>query len=410
MNEIKEMKYIIKDGNLSLMIAFCLIIVSTVCFYKEESIPLFIIMNVLAGLIIIAHVVVHRSLKLSVSYFIIWISLLFAVFFIYGLFILKAGVFNADKFAFMYVQCILLYYIVNQFLQNDNHVQLFAICASACAIFCMGMLYINEGQTILSHTGGRLGATLAGNQNSVGMSLGLLSLFVTRYYGKTKKKRYLLLIMLIAAFMLATGSKKALVYLLFDGIILYSYSKDKVAGFLKAVIIIGTVTYAVFCIDFFYNIIGFRIIDMLGTLGFNLKGAQYSYSTTSRLVMLNEAYRFWLENPLFGGGMNYFFAGTVTGYEYCHSNIMELLCNMGLFGCTLYYIPFFFQLFNRRKYLIYDKRNANFLRCMSVITLILGFLAVDYSSTCVSYLMAIYSFAYYEIVLRESKRKNIYHK
>lgn len=399
----KRLKEIRRDGNLSLLIAFCLIVIGAVCFYKEDSIPLFIGMNGIAGIIVAWHAYARRGLRIYITPFIIWITLLFALFLIYGYGFLRAGEFNGDKFIFMYAESWLLYYIVKRFLTYNNSAQLFAVSCSICAIVCMVMLYVNEGQMIFLRTETRLGTTLAGNSNSVGMSLGLMSLFITNYFGKSKKRKYLFLLLIIAVFMLTTGSKKALVYLLFDGMALYSYSRDKIAGLLKVVIVVGALAYLVFCVDFFYNIIGFRIIDMLGALGFRVAKAQWSYSTTSRMIMLNEAYHYWLESPIWGSGMNYFYSRSVTGLGYSHSNIMELLCNMGLIGCLLYYFPFINVILYNKRIRRVDKRQAHFIFGASIVIIIMGFMAVGYSDSCVSYLMAIYCFAYYELYVRGRK-------
>lgn len=391
-----------KRKNISLLIAFCLIVISAVCFYRKETISIFIAMNGVAGIIVGAHAFIHRGLRVVLTPFLVWLTVLFTFFLIYGTLFLRAGIFNGDKFIFIYAECWLLYYIIKNFLSYTNDSELFAIGSSVCAIVCMIMLLINEGRVIFSQEGLRLGSTLVGNANSVGMSLGFMSLFITDYFGKSKKKRYLFLNLMIAVFMLATGSKKALIYLLFDLIILYSYSKDKAVAFLKLFIIMSILAYMVFCVDFFYNIIGHRIVDMIASFGFHVSGAQYSYSTSIRLIMLKEAYQYWLESPIWGSGMNYFYLRTSTGFEYSHSNIMELLCNMGLIGCLMYYFPFFISLTHYRKYKAVNVNKANFILGLSIIIFVMGFMAVGYSDTCLSYLQAIYCFAYYEICVRKA--------
>ena len=189
MSDVKEVVITKKRKNTSLLIAFCLIVTGAVCFYKEGTIPLFIAMNGVAGIIVVAHAFTHRGLKLFFTPFLIWISTLFALFLIYGFLFLRAGIFNGDKFIFMYAECWLLYYIVKNFLACDSNSELFATGCSICAIVCMAMLFVNEGRMIFSQEGLRLGSTLAGNANSVGMSLGLMSIFITNYFGRSRKKR-----------------------------------------------------------------------------------------------------------------------------------------------------------------------------------------------------------------------------
>ena len=76
---------------------------------------------------------------------------------------------------------------------------------------------------------------------------------------------------------------------------------------------------------------------------------------------------------------------------------------MGLIGCLLYYFPFINVILYNKRIRRVDKRQAHFILGASIVVIIMGFMAVGYSDSCVSYLMAIYCFAYYELYVRRRK-------
>lgn len=109
------------------------------------------------------------------------------------------------------------------------------------------------------------------------------------------------------------------------------------------------------------------------------------YSALSRADMIDYGLQQWLYSPIWGYGLDSFkyFYGLVTGVvSYSHNNYVELLFDLGLIGCILYYI---FYLKILIKGLTLRNRLPSYARAFSVAVivsfLIYEFGAVTYSST-----------------------------
>ncbi len=95
-------------------------------------------------------------------------------------------------------------------------------------------------------------------------------------------------------------------------------------------------------------------------------------SISQRFNYITKAFEFWLENPLFGIGLDQF--RVLNNSSYSHNNYLELLATTGLFGFISYYFSHFLILkiyFSSKKY----KSNLDYS-----IFLLLLILASDISS------------------------------
>lgn len=383
-------------------IALILLMVSTVCFYRLDTMMLFIGMNAVAGVIVVWKHFQRKRLRISITPFLIWITSIFAIFILYGFLFLRAGSFNADRYVISYAQCVLYYCIFKALLSMEDGDERLSFSFSVTAIICIVMLLMNEGN-IIQNTVDRVGATLTGNVNAFGMALGIMSMFLTYHFGKTRDKKLLVLIVAVVVFMLATGSKKIIVYLIADIYIIYTYAKNKAIGQLVLITLACILLYVIFGIDYFYNLIGSRIIDMLGQLGFQIVGAQYSNSTAERLLMIQEGFDFWLDSPLWGNGANYFQLKTQTRYAYSHCNITELLCSYGVLGTVLYYFPFVDCLFSYKRLKQMGQNRAVFAIILVILVILVDWMAVTYSSYAICYIPIIYFFVLKELSGKTSR-------
>ena len=193
--------------------------------------------------------------------------------------------------------------------------------------------------------------------------------------------------------MLLTGSKKSLIFIIFSFIIFTVIKyRFKLHRYIIPFLLIMIMLFLVFYIDLFYNIIGKRIIDFIGTLGFNIDGAKYSNSTTLRLLMYKKGIEAFKTKPIFGGGWFYFsnYAGIET---YSHSNYIELLVTYGITGFLLYYSMFFYILLKLLKLIKVDKY-CKLLFTINVVLLINDLAAVQFSSNILYYLILCFSYLY----------------
>lgn len=388
-------------------LALVLIITANICFYTEEMLLYYMIMTIAGIIIAVAKNVVHFSFKVQSSNCILWLIATYLVFFVYGFFFLAAGKFAWDSFLIRFAENVAIYLAIKGlfFEREERVVKPFIIAGIISALY----LVIKESATIISG-GIRIGDTLSGNVNTVGFNFGFISLLVIWNYCKTKKKINLLLFAVFALLMLLTGSKKALLILILDLIMILIYQKGKASTWLKLGLLIAIVAYAIFNVPYLYDILGLRIETMIATIIGRKSAALglYSYSTDMREVMIKEAFDLFLGKPIFGGGFNYFLANTVTQYEYSHCNYTELLCSFGLFGTLIYYSK---QISNLR-YIIKGRlyRNREYMNigivCLMLMVemLVVDWATVTFSGQCMGYIPIIFSCAALDYVRR--KRAN----
>ena len=393
------MKRYLKNGINGISLVF--LVYSNVCFYKLDTIFIYLALNILAGILVILN---NFKNKVVITKNILWITFIFSLYISYGVFYLQTGEFNIDRFIISYYQCILYYLVFKSIIKQTDYVKILAIYFGMVSLLCILTMYINEGD-FLNRGLRSVGNSMAGNVNTVGMSLGILSMFMTLFYAKERKLYMLFFAIFVMGIMMLTGSKKTIVYIIANIFIIYSYSKNKTVGKLVILLFGALSLYVVFGIDYFYNLLGTRIVDMLGQMGFNLNNAHYSHSTESRMTMIAEGFGFWLKNPLFGGGFNYFMANTSTGYDYSHCNVTEVLCTFGLFGFVMYYFPCF-SFFKNYKYLKkIDYKLTSFCLIMIFAVLIIDWTAVTFSSFSTVYIPVIFTIVAKEWMIEKSNNE-----
>ena len=367
-------------------LAIILIIYSNICFYKLDTQAIYLIMNTSAGLITVLS---HKWRRIRLPKSLIWLTAIFLMFITSGIFRIQAGSFNLDRFVIAYYQCVLLYILIKDIVLDSEYEKTLAYSFGIAAILCVITMYIQEG-SFLNRELRSVGSTLSGNVNTVGMGLGILSLFMIYYYGKSRKMVILISAIIVMLIMMLTGSKKTVVYIIANVLILYSFSKNKTNGKIVMIAIFSIIAYLIFGVDYFYELLGSRIVDMLGQMGFHISNAHYSYSTQARIYMIEEAFGMWFQNPIFGGGTNYFQAHTKTLYEYSHCNVTELLCSFGIIGCLIFYLPHISFIRHYRRMRTLNKDIAHFSLILVALTLILDWMAVTYSSFSTVYIPIIF--------------------
>lgn len=387
-------------------VALILLLISNICFYNAQDVTIYRVLSILGiGITFICNYG-SFSLKVKPRSCILWLTMMYAIYFIYGLFMLRAGEFNRDIMLFRFLEAVSIAIIINYLMQYEieDVIKPFAIAG----IFSMTLLLLREG-TRLFIGGLRIGESLSGNSNTVGFNFGLISLVTVWGYCTDKKKKYLALFIILALFVLVTGSKKALIIIVFDFLLMLIYQKRDAGIWLKVGIGLAIVLYLVFNVDYFYNIIGIRIESMLFTWTKGSNISYYSYSTEMRDYMIREGFGFFLQHPIFGGGYNYFYAHTSTAYDYSHCNYIEMLCSFGIIGTLLFYLK---HVSNLRR-LIKDKtnkegRNRNLKSVgivMILVSIILDWGAVTFSAQIVWYIPVIFASCAIEQIYRNNENE-----
>ena len=375
-------------------ISLILLLIGEICFYKSETIILYELMTGTGIIVAFLNNLKRFTLKIRLDNFILWLTIVYGMYFVYGLCYLQRGEFPLATLFYRYIEAISLFLVVSALLVNN-------ICAieksfSVAGIVSMIYLVLSErANIILGAT--RIGNTLSGNVNTAGFNFGIISMIVMWSYCRQKKWYKIVLFVLLAALMLITGSKKTLIILVIDLIMLFVYERKQLGGWMKLLLVLVLSCYIIFNVPYFYNIIGMRVESMIETLISGSSSTLYSYSTEVRDEMILEAFNLFLHKPIIGGGWNYFYSKTVYGYEYSHCNYVEMLCSFGLIGTSLFYSKHFScikQLIKKRRLVKGNNRDLLIIASLFVIAaLIIDWGAVTFSAQCVWYLPVVFSSA-----------------
>jgi len=334
-----------------------------------------------------------------------WIVVLFGMYTFYGTMLPVYGDYNVDYMLF--VALIILNVIFLFFTMGIQRATNILIKASVYAsIFICLYIGINEWASILDGNV-RIGDSGSGNVNTVGIYLGMLSLPIVYKFIFEQKGNYLFIYGIQILFMLLTGSKKTLLFI-FIGFLLLLVLKNRWhlhRYFIPSMVLIAVIML-VLNNSFFYNIIGSRLIDFLGTLGFNVSNYHFSNSTNLRLMMYKLGWEAFKEHPLLGGGYFYFshYSGLRT---YTHNNYLELLVNYGILGFVLYY-SMFFNVIKRVTRFVKENYMAKLYFTMIVTILVIDTVAITFSMAPLNYIIIFFAYLYVQgsIIRRGNETAN----
>lgn len=373
-------------------LAFVLIFWGEICFYKEETLIIYILITATGiGLSFWKNWGMISS-RIKRDNVVIWLTLIYLLFFFNGIFRLRKGDFNWDTLGYRYVEIIALFLIISSLLLEGMK-EFEKVCAVVGGLSIAYLLY--EEYDIILAGGTRIGDSLSGNVNVVGYNFGILSTLMIWFYCQEKRLWKLAFFAGFSGCALATGSKKVLIMLVLDAVIYFWYEKNRMTGWLKVLFFLVALLILVFKVPYLYNIIGERTINMLKTMLYGTSNQWYSHSTDVRESMIQEALLFFTENPILGGGWNYFYAHTAYEYEYSHCNYTEILCSFGIVGAVLFYSRYIYNIIVACEYQKTKRYNnlCILIMVLMVEALVLDWAAVTFSAQCVWYLPVIISAA-----------------
>lgn len=187
------------------------------------------------------------------------------------------------------------------------------------------------------------------NENVFGQIALSLSCYLL-YWNKKRNWKSMsinICVLILIVLALLSGSRKTLVSLavFIILIIFYEYPpKSIVKAFVKILgiaLVLGLLYWCIMSIEALYLAIGIRIEELLDFIGGNQTA---DGSADTRVQMIETATQMFKNKPFLGYGLNTFSYLTTFG-AYAHNNYLELLANIGLTGCLLYYIPLFIYFF-----------------------------------------------------------------
>ena len=370
-----------------------LLFVANICFYTMETMTLFLEITLLA-IVLGAYAVVKNADIRRIHFHpcIAWLILIYGIFTYNGLFRLRHGTYNWDMMLYTCVENIIIYLLFIKILSLEQWEQSIARVAVVTLVLSLVILFFNEAPALKSG-GIRIGDSLSGNVNVFGASLGIMSVFLSYVCLKKNSFWHWLLFAIVASVMLLTGSKMTVIVLMVDLLFFMENSDHKLRTFFLVLIAGLGLLLLIFSVPRFYQIIGFRIEDMISQM-FHIGRGGFSNSTMQREIMLKEGFEFFWNHPIFGGGEKYFGSLTSTIYDYSHCNYIELLCNFGLVGFCVYYLPVFVVLLRAGLSPHFEVKLSNLVRMLLLARLILDWMMMTHSEPCVGYVPMLFSFAY----------------
>lgn len=374
-------------------VALTLVFFSGACLYNADNaiayIAIVVAITMYTGLYCIYNLkAVTKALNSS---FFWWIVALFGMYTFYGTMLPVYGDYNTDYILFMaliIIDVIFLFSILD--IERFTKI-LIKSSAFSCILICI-YIGINEWANIAAGNV-RIGDSGSGNVNTIGIYLGMLCIPILYKWICLGEKKYLLVFGIQVLFMLLTGSKKVLL-LMITGFLVLLVLKNRWhlhRYFIPLFIALG---FSLLIVNnsYFYNIIGFRVVDFLGTLGFNVGYYNESTSTKLRLLMYSLGWQAFKEHPLLGGGYFYFsqFSGLGT---YTHNNYLEMLVNYGILGFTLYYSMFVYVI--KRLIRLTKKSDISKLYFSLIIAILLvDTAAVTFSMAPLNYIVLLFIYLY----------------
>lgn len=402
-------------------VGLTLILFANICLYNERQVYWFIGVGALGIITVVISTMRGKNFILHMGSYPIWLSLIYALFAVYQIFALRAGNSTLDTMIWRYVENLCIYTVILKELRRGKKFDLPFIIAGILSII---MILRNEMSLILTIISKneislnnawqfRIGTTLSGNENTVGFAFGVISVVIMWTYCQEhpRRKTKMGLFVVFTLFMLMTGSKKTIFFLMTSVIIYLYFDRGKFSRWIKILLIIGVLLYVIFKVELVYNILGYRIINAIKTMLYGKKtvGAVYSYSTDVRKAMMVEAFQLFKEHPIAGGGYNFFLLKTQNPYSYSHCNYTELLCSFGIIGSLMFYSRHIYQLKYTVKMWMHRKNYRHDIMCLgfmcTMLILLIEIAAVTFSAQSLWYLPITISAACYDYLIENVKLK-----
>ena len=321
-----------------------ILIYSGAMLYTIETIKLFYSIIFLSTVITLYYLmkrinIVKRYFK---SRYFFWITAIWIMFFVYALIFEVHDVFNPTRLIAIYI-IVTDVALLMQTFEEKNMMNEMIKNFAVVSILMMIHIFFAEFKEILSGST-RIGESGTGNVNSIALYFGILSIgiFVKAFLEKNKK--YMFLYIMIVAFMLLTGSKKAIIIILITIVACFMLkNRYNLIRYIELAIVLLVIFAIIFTNKYFYNIVGYRIEDFFEQLTTEDSSTVVSYSTEERGKMLEKFPKLFIQSPIVGNGWGYFTAYGGFGV-YSHCNYTEMLMTFGIFGTSLYYLMYLITL------------------------------------------------------------------
>lgn len=406
---------IVKKEDFGNIIAIAAILFTSLVITNAKYI-IYVLAITIATLIYAVYLIIKNPVtikKIFTSYHFLWITLFAILMFIYGFFGENQAEYSF-KFHMLNIAWLMILLVI---LHNNSGSIIDAIAKSSSIVIIMMSLFILItnlfGTTELFTKDGtlRFGFTAVGNKNTTAISYIFLLIPLIYKIGIDKEKKYNSIALLGIFFMILTGSKKAIISLIFMIAIIFTCkSKGKNELFknlLRVALIIAIIVMLCYWIPILHTLIWERFESMIISLTkFDIEDQS---STGLRMNFIITAFTKAWDKPILGHGWASF--APMYGYSslyntnlYTHNNYAEVLFSFGLFGFILYY---WFPIRMIIKTIKNKEKNTKIFCWIYIINL----LFIDFGTvSCYSTIIGFLGFSIVSLVLQDKGNINILEK
>lgn len=275
----------------------------------------------------------------------------------------------------LFALCMVMFSYISNYDNIDVFIRGLLISGILCTLVVIGYYGIGEYIRLMME-GVRLGGPI-NNENTIGMYAST-TVIVAFYYAYVKKKKFSYLLMslpLLVTF--GSGSRKALLMIIFGiGLMLFMKYRENitVSGFVKlmiAVTVLAVVVYIASTMPLFET-----VFSRMETL-FGDETGRRDGSAIKRERMIEIGLEYFKNHPYTGVGIGN--SSIITREKmnwgtYLHNNYVELLASVGIFGFIIYYFMYGYLLKNL--YTISKKTKSD--TAILMFSLILTQLVMEY--------------------------------
>ncbi len=382
-----------------------LLLFSGICLTGSNMVIIYACITLISFGYVIYMIIKKKSILMDI--YDLWLLLVFLLLIISGLLSPYKGGFSLKYFLLLCVCIACVYFFmknskerlmdfIGQVIEGTSVISCIYIAAHELPYFIINFSQISRGYMRY-----RFGLLSGINPTQTAGVFGILSV-ITFYFVFIEKKHRLIYVYIMQVIVaIFSGSKKGLVLIALPALLyFFRIGLKSWRNFIIFALTLVVTGIAIFKIPLLYNIVGYRILDVLSELGIVKnavlpESAIIDNSTTKRLNMIHDAWEMIIQKPVSGWGWNAF--AVVAGYGiYSHNNYLEILVSMGIIGFIIYYaMP--------AGLLIGSVRQKNKDKRFLCLCLIISMLLMDISSVTV-YGHAIIYFIYAFLFLLVSEK------
>lgn len=351
--------------------------------------------------------IVRIEKKLVLDIYDLWLLSVFGLLLINGTVSPYKGGFSAQYFLLMSISIVCISFFVKNSQKRIKEFTAHVIEITSIisilyiAVYELPTFISNYSEIANGYIRYRFGSISGINATATASFFGMFSVitFYLVFIEKKYRLSYVYVLQISVTFL--SASKKGMLLIVVP--ILFYFFRVALKNTRNFIIFLGALliaAIAIFKIPLLYNIMGYRILDVLNELGLAPnavlpESAIIDRSTIKRIEMMKDAWGMFIQKPLFGWGWNAFAALAGYGY-YCHNNYLEILVSMGVFGFVIYYImPAFLVI----KSIKQSNKNKRFL----CISLIFSMFFLDISSITIYGHVLVYFIYVFLFALQDTK-------